>query len=145
MFDTDQLNGAMSVSSSYQKYPANKPFINTEWTRSNQPGGSVGASKAFPESNRDGNFLYNFTQFAINYLKLIYFLFFFVIEIISSLKKLQEKLFRLEMDQKSDNQQQSNNFIRRFRNPNEDSLCVDTILILRKILKKRLRLKTHLN
>ncbi len=50
-FDTDQLN-AISVSS-YHNYPANKPFINTEWTRPSQPSQPV-LSKAFPESNRDG-------------------------------------------------------------------------------------------
>lgn len=90
-FDTDQLN-AISVSS-YHNYPTNKPFINTEWTRPSQPS-QPGTSKAFPESNRD--------------------------EIISSLKKLQEKLFRLEMDQKSDNQQ-SNGYMRKFKNVNEET------------------------
>jgi hypothetical protein len=46
--------------------------------------------------------------------------FIFFEEIISSLKKLQEKLFRLEMDQKADNQQ-SNGYMRKFKNPNEES------------------------
>ncbi len=41
-----------SYSSAYMKYPENRPFINTKWVSS-----SYLASKAFPESNRDCNYL----------------------------------------------------------------------------------------
>ncbi len=46
MFDTEQVASV----SSYQNYPLNKPFINTDWSRANP----IQLSKAFPESNRDG-------------------------------------------------------------------------------------------
>jgi len=42
----------INATTTYQNYPANKPFINTEWTRQ-QPGI---ISRAFPESNRDCEF-----------------------------------------------------------------------------------------
>lgn len=40
-----------SFSSSYMKYPENRPFINTNWMRPDYV-----TSKAFPESNRDCKF-----------------------------------------------------------------------------------------
>jgi len=44
---------SVNPTTTYQNYPANKPFINTEWTRQRP----ANVSKAFPESNRDRKLL----------------------------------------------------------------------------------------
>lgn len=43
----------IGTSTSYLPYPVNKPFLNTEWVRSQYT-----LSKAFPESNRDCKFFF---------------------------------------------------------------------------------------
>ena len=48
-----------NATTTYQNYPANKPFINTEWTRQRPDM----VSKAFPESNRDCKLLRLFCIF----------------------------------------------------------------------------------
>ena len=52
MFESEQLN-ANSIST-YQAYPLNKPFINTDWNLNRN---ETQLSRAFPESNRDGLFV----------------------------------------------------------------------------------------
>lgn len=52
-----------NATTTYQNYPANKPFINTEWTR--QRPGMI--SKAFPESNRDCKLLSLYYVYFLGY------------------------------------------------------------------------------
>jgi hypothetical protein len=57
--ESPSTNSSASV---YQAYPAQKPFINTEWTAKQQyvyqNNNASLPSKAFPESNRDCNLIF---------------------------------------------------------------------------------------
>lgn len=90
LFDSEPHN----TMSSYTSYPNQKPFINTEWTRSPQM-----TSKAFPESNRDckRNFL-----IVLKFHLFFRLLIIIKIVIMNTLKKLQKKLNKIETERNSE-------------------------------------------